>query len=1359
MGGLFNAADAGRADIVTKNLTNVRDAERAQGVDTSEVDGLLADLNSGDAAKVKSAVTMTKGFAQMHLAAINPDKFNETYGVLGKGDAPDEKNHFSTAGDGTIYDQRTGAVVRQGSPKAEYRTVRNADGSESIIQVGGGGQASGSGGGAPNSTSGSPRYTGGWTPRARNGGDNSDAAVDSKIAGAAQYLGVDPGADISKLSPMKIAQAMTLSEGGAGSLADRNNNPGNMRNGDGTYKKFPTKEAGLAAASALVARKLRNGQTTVQSLIEGIPAGGAPRSQGGQVVYTSQGTDSGTDGIVAGDIATVPAQIRSAVQAVAEGRAAAPRAGSRNGQAILDAVTAYDPTFDAANATSRVKTRVDFTSGKSAQAVNALNTAMGHLLHLDDQAHDLGNFSTAPGILNPLYNVIREKVGNNTALPAFDQTKQAAASEMRKVFAGAGGGSEAELKAWESQLSSSKSFEQLHEVIKNGVTLMGSRLSALQGPIRDGHGAQRPDSTDDQAVDRARRQESVRCRSRGGGCAGQGCHTSRCRALAIWNAVRHARWPHPEEALMLGGDDPWLAVGSPVDVHDQHHAPARLPAQGPGNVQAPQARPQVQADPYAPLADPAQPQGDQSTTVGDQMEGGFADSHPDTPKSTMSPEDEAHYTELLHTGSASDITRFLASKSYSTDQDWLAKFIYARDNRRKNGGKVNYGISYRFPTPEEMTPEQRGEDPKLGGAAPGVNAGVRGALGTIPGFDKLAALSKPVDEAARRALGIRGQGTRGFWDEYNHEYDLHKGLERGDESNHPWVRVGGQLLGGLAIPAGLEGIGLKAGTDVLQAGGTMAEARAAVKIAVRNRMAATGGAYGAAHGALGAETPGDAVTGALTEGGLGAVTGGTMGQVAPEGRAAIDRIAAPLTEAQQVAQAADRQGIDPFALDVGGSATRRIGSAIAQTPFGAGPVIAAARRVGAQAQDARDRIAAAVGQALQPEAAGQQARMGATNYIQNSRNAARGLYTAAERAAGGQQVQPTEALAALDRNIAELSQTPGGAPGLARLQGLRDELARGTVSVAGLRNMRTVLRDQFITDGLRGSDLERRVGQVLDAASNDVTNGLRASGNGQAAQLYTQADAAWRNRADTIDNVIKPLIGTRERPLSGEQVIKTLTADLQGNNARAVRFLRALPPEEQANTRASIIGALGRQSAGAQNAEGDGFSLAQFLTHWSRIGETAKRAYFGDEARSALNDLARVAQGSKEAAAFANKSNTGGVSAALMTGVTAIPSLGATVVSQYGLGRLLASPRFARWLARAPRTALSTPAYVDRLSRIARAEPAIANEVLQLQQRLASAFTGSSMPTRLAAQEPANEPDGGQGNAGEQQPENQSLQP
>ncbi len=233
--------------------------------------------------------------------------------------------------------------------------------------------------------------------------------------------------------------------------------------------------------------------------------------------------------------------------------------------------------------------------------------------------------------------------------------------------------------------------------------------------------------------------------------------------------------------------------------------------------------------------------------------------------------------------------------------------------------------------------------------------------------------------------------------------------------------------------------------------------------------------------------------------------------------------------------------------------------------------------------------------------------------------------------------------------------------------------------------MRTALRDEFESSGLRGSDIERRVNEVTDAAAADILDSLGAAGKTQAAIDFAKGDAAWKARAQLIDQTFEPIIGTRAAPKSGEQVIKALTADLQGNNARAVKFIQSLPEEEANNVRASIIGAMGRAGPGAQNVEGDAFSLPKFLTDWNKIGETAKAAYFGPEAREALNNLAKVARGTKAAQAYANRSNTGGVVgnlATLTSGLGGLPTFLATVGSQYGIGRLLAEPKFARWLVK-----------------------------------------------------------------------------
>src|SRR5690606_23906738 len=115
---------------------------------------------------------------------------------------------------------------------------------------------------------------------------------------------------------------------------------------------------------------------------------------------------------------------------------------------------------------------------------------------------------------------------------------------------------------------------------------------------------------------------------------------------------------------------------------------------------------------------------------------------------------------------------------------------------------------------------------------------------------------------------------------------------------------------------------------------------------------------------------------------------------------------------------------------------------------------------------------------------------------------------------------------------------------------------------------------------------------ALDAMQEDVVDSLTAQGKAGAANLYSRANRMWRDLKKTENEVLIPLIGTREKPRAGEQVVKTLMADLQGNNARAVKLLRSLPPDEQNSVKASLIGGLGRTGPNA-----DEFSFDVFLTN------------------------------------------------------------------------------------------------------------------------------------------------------------------
>jgi len=442
--------------------------------------------------------------------------------------------------------------------------------------------------------------------------------------------------------------------------------------------------------------------------------------------------------------------------------------------------------------------------------------------------------------------------------------------------------------------------------------------------------------------------------------------------------------------------------------------------------------------------------------------------------------------------------------------------------------------------------------------------------------------------------------------------------------------------------------------------------------------------------------------------------------------------------------------------DVAGATTRRATSVAAQLPLSARPIVAGAQKVAEEAGKARDAVALLAGNPKGLEGAGQAALSGAQKFIKSSKARVDALYAKARSQGGRVPIDLAEARNVLDANIAELSQVPGGGAGLERLKALRAQMDQ-PYPVEGVRQMRTQLRDQFMGEGLRGSDIERRVGQVLDAADMDITSGLQAAGKGGAARAYAEAAMAHKERVSVIDNILAPIIGgKKDAPKSGEQILQAIQAATANNNARLGAFLKALPDEDAATVRATLISRLGRAPKGNQDTEGAAFSLPQFLTHWNDMTPEAKNTMFGGELRSALNDLAKVSEGTKAAQHYANHSNTGGIVGAVATGGP-VASLYAAPISstlalaaQYGGGLLLASPKFARWLAKMPSDPATAGQHVKALSRIAANDNALAGPVRELAQHLEQSL--GILPQKSAAAQqggvPLPKPSAGKTNTG-----------
>ena len=592
-------------------------------------------------------------------------------------------------------------------------------------------------------------------------------------------------------------------------------------------------------------------------------------------------------------------------------------------------------------------------------------------------------------------------------------------------------------------------------------------------------------------------------------------------------------------------------------------------------------------------------------------------------------------------------------------------------------------------------------------------------------------------------LGVADIATLGFGDEI-------AGAIGGDELDAAWdysrkerpLSYGaGQLAGAFLLPTGAPGAARTAGVSALRAGEGMAAARAAASSAATRRMMAEGAAYGTVHGAGSADGDiEDRLAGAAVEGALGALGGKVVGKVGEKVATRAPRTTGAPSDAAEYAAAAERQDIVPYAPDMSPRAAAAAGK-LAQTQAGVGRIVDRAQLTQDTAKAARDRIARSIGQPMEGEGLGYRVAQGAAAAIKREHDKGQALYRTAERAAGDARIRPTEAFQTLSDEIDAMAETGLSETAANIFKRVRDRMTEGPMTVQALRDVRTSLREDLATFNVRGGASSARAKRVMDAITKDIDDGLRSQGLAEAADTFQRADGQWQSYIDLTDNVVTPLIG-KDGNASGEQVTKRLMADLQGNNARAVKLLNALPAEEQSIARASVIQAMGRASKGRQNAEGDAFSLSDFLTHWDTMGETAKLAYFGRDARAALNDLAVVAQGSKASQRFANHSNSGGAINAIPEVGLGLATAGLSALATNVSARMLTSQRMVRWLAGAakkPNPAASA-AHVERLSSIAKAEPALANEILGLQSMLQQQLSAAAPRSvgRVYAEEDEN---------------------
>lgn len=414
----------------------------------------------------------------------------------------------------------------------------------------------------------------------------------------------------------------------------------------------------------------------------------------------------------------------------------------------------------------------------------------------------------------------------------------------------------------------------------------------------------------------------------------------------------------------------------------------------------------------------------------------------------------------------------------------------------------------------------------------------------------------------------------------------------------------------------------------------------------------------------------------------------------------------------------------------------------AETTMLGGPIVRRGLAETGNAIEGGVKALGGTGTALERPTLGDKITDATTRWMNRSKVVTTRLYQKAERLAGDARVTPTESVAKIDGLLATLGETPGiNEQEIAFLQKMKGDF-QNDLSIGGLRRIRTNLRGKIRSGGLTFGEDEARVLGIMDAASNDITNGLRVQKPG-AAEAFRIADTAYRGRAEFIKGTVEKIIGKRGADLSAEKIAGNFQAMTgpKGDVAGFGKMMAILAPDEAHDVAATFADGLGKNTKGE-------FSTAFLVKGVDKLSRPVQEAMFGSAGAESLRNLQTLAREHSRVVGNLNHSRTGasinfqgqlakwlglgggggaiglmtggGTGAAIGTAAGAAVAGAVTGTRDVLTARMAMSPKITSWLANAPRSA--TPAQVDKyfgkLNLIALRNPALAGDIQTLQQRI-----------------------------------------
>ena len=211
---------------------------------------------------------------------------------------------------------------------------------------------------------------------------------------------------------------------------------------------------------------------------------------GGQT--TGAGFGASQDPDVSGEdfLQTLPAGIRARVKSIANYEQP-PLATGRNNP-LMNFVAQYRRDYDAKQYPKVQQVMKDFSpSGQTGKGITATNVALHHADLLEKSIDTLDNYSTLPGIANPLRRLYQTQTGNReyqAAIGEFNQQREHLATELDKALKGGGTTDVAGIQGILRNFQPDLPPAELKGAIRGAIQLLGARLGEIKKAYKDGMG-------------------------------------------------------------------------------------------------------------------------------------------------------------------------------------------------------------------------------------------------------------------------------------------------------------------------------------------------------------------------------------------------------------------------------------------------------------------------------------------------------------------------------------------------------------------------------------------------------------------------------------------------------------------------------------------------------------------------------------------------------------------------------------------------------------------------------------------------------------------------------------------------------